>query len=457
MARASKITVSAFTIALLFCLGGDVFACSCVAPGPPCQEYWRADAVFVGLVKAKEIKEEISKTPSGAEVRRLDAEVRVTFTITDAFRGVTGKEVDIFTNNSAAACGYNFERDSVYIVYAHEYPKGGGRLFVSSCSRTQKFSESSPDIAYAQSLAKALPGGVISGVVTHVREGAGRDSSVPLANVRVIVTGNDKQVEATTDDEGRYKTPSLLAGEYTVRLEPPKGMSEQERKVTVADRGCAEISFWPRWDGRLSGTVFDAEGHPATEVRIHLVKVEKNSDYWVKDGQSEENGRFEVKGIQPGSYRIVLQHIGLNAAASKKIFDHPGVYHPGVSDREQADVISFSEGQIIENFALRLPPLPRQKTIEGVVLSADGKPLAGVLVNYGQPNENLTSNAKTDEDGRFSFKAYEGVKYSVRAIIDLGDGEYAYFKWSDVTADAEKAPMKMVIDPNLPEGKAKLK
>ena len=452
MVHASKITVSAFALALLFYLGGDVFACSCVKNGPPCQEYWRADAVFVGLVKAKEIKEEISKTPSGAEVRRLDAEVRVTFTITDAFRGVTGKEVDIFTNNSAAACGYNFERDSVYIVYAHEYPKGGGRLFVSSCSRTQKFSESSPDIAYAKSLAKALPGGVISGVVTHVREGAGRDSSVPLANVRVIVTGKDKQVEATTDDEGRYKTPSLLAGEYTVRLEPPKGMSEQEQRVTVADRGCAEVSFWPRWDGRLSGTVFDAEGQPATGVRVYLIKAEKRGMEWTSYGQSDENSQYEIKGIQPGRYRIALEHIGLNDAHPKTIF-----YHPGVSDPERADVISFGEGQIISQFALRLPPLPRQKTIVGVVLSADDKPLAGVLVNYGRPNENMTSNAKTDEYGRFSFKVYEGVKYSVRVIIDLGDGEYAYFKWSDVPADAEKAPMNIVIDPNLPEGKAKLK
>jgi Carboxypeptidase regulatory-like domain len=436
----------------LFCLGSDVIACSCIANGPPCQAYWQADAVFVGLVKAKEIKEEVSKTPSGEEVRRLDAEVRVTFTITDAFRGVTGKEVDIITNNSGAACGYNFERDRAYIVYAHEYPKGSGKLYASSCSRTQRYSESSPDIAYAKSLAKAPPGAVISGVVTHIGEGAGRYSNLPLANVPVIVTGKDNQVEATTDEEGRYKTPRLPAGEYTVRTEPPKGMSEQEQKVTVADRGCAEVSFWPRWDGRLSGSVIDAEGQPATGVRIYLVKAEKRGMDWTNPGQTDENSQYEVKGIQPGRYRIVLQHIGLNAAIPKTIF-----YHPGVSDPERADVINFGEGQIISHFAVRLPPLPRQKTIEGVVVSEDDKPLAGVLVNHGQPNENMTSNVKTDEYGRFSFKVYESVKYSARVIIDLGDNEFAYFKWSDVPADAEKAPMKIVIDPNRPESKAKLK
>jgi Carboxypeptidase regulatory-like domain len=453
MIRRSKITISTFTLALFFCLYIDSFACDCMASGPPCQAYWQADAVFVGQVKAKDLKARFEKGRNGEELRVLGGgEVRVTFTITDAFRGSLGKEVDIFTSDSSAACGYGFENGGVYIVYAHEYPKGSGKLHASICSRTQKYSESSPDIVYAKSLARATPGAVIFGAVTHIREDGDRDSRGPLANVRVIVTGKDKQVEATTDDQGHYKIPSLPPGEYTVRAELPQGMSEQERKVTVADRGCAEVSFWPRWDGRLSGIVFDAEGRPATGVRIYLVKAEKRGMDWMISGQSDENSKYEVKGIQPGRYRIVLQHIGLNASQPNSIF-----YHPGVSDPEQADIISFGEGQVISHFALRLPMLPRMKTIEGIVLGTDGNPLAGVLVNHGQPNANMTSNVKTDEYGRFSFNAYEGVKYSARVIIELGDSEYAFFKWSDVPADTEKAPMKIVIDPNRPESKAKLK
>jgi 5-hydroxyisourate hydrolase-like protein (transthyretin family) len=451
MIRVSKITISTFALALFFCLCSDSFACECVISGPPCQEFWQADAVFVGQVKAKDLKARFEKGGNGEELRAPGGgEARVTFAIIEAFRGAPGKEVDIFTNNGAYS--YEFENGGVYIVYAYEHPKGSGKLYTSGCSRTQKYSESSPDIAYAKSLASATPGGVIFGSVIHDREGADHDSRGPLANVRVIVTGKNKQVEATTDDEGRYKTPSLTAGEYTVRAEPPQGMSEVEQKVTVADRGCAEVSFWPRWDGRLSGIVYDAEGRPATGVGIYLVKAEKLGMDWLIHAQSDENSKYEVKGIQPGRYRIVLQHIGLNASQRKTIF-----YHPGVSDPEQAYIVSFGEGQVISHFALRLPKLPRLKTIEGVVLDTDGKPLAGVLVSHGQPNENMMSNVKTDEYGRFSFNAYEGVKYSARVIIDLGDSEYAYFKWSDVPADTEKAPMKIVIDPTRPEEKAKLK
>jgi len=451
MIRVSTITISTFALALFFCLCSDSFACDCARSGQPCQAFWQADAVFVGQVKAKDLKARYEKGGNDEELRVLGGgETRVTFTITEAFRGAPGKEVDIFTTDSGAACGYEFENGGVYIVYAAEYPKGSGKLHTSICSRTQKYSEFSPDIAYAKSLASATPGGVIFGSVIHDRDD--RDSRGPLANVRVIVTGKNKQVEATTDDEGRYKTPSLPAGEYTVRAESPQGMSEVEQKVTVADRGCAEVSFWPRWDGRLSGIVYDAEGRPATGVSIYLVKAEKLGMDWMISAQSDENSKYEVKEIQPGRYRIVLQHIGLNASQRKTIF-----YHPGVSDPEQADIISFGEGQVISQFALRLPILPRLKTIEGVVLDTNGKPLAGVLVNHGQPNANMMSNVKTDEYGRFSFNAYEGVNYSARVIIDLGDSEYAYFKWSDVPADTEKAPMKIVIDPNRPESKAKLK
>jgi hypothetical protein len=46
---------------------------------------------------------------------------------------------------------------------------------------------------------------------------------------------------------------------------------------------------------------------------------------------------------------------------------------------------------------------------------------------------------------------------SARVNIDLGDSEYVFFKWIDMPAGAEKAPMKTVIDPNRPESKAKLK
>lgn len=99
MIRVSKITISTFALALFFCLCSDSFACSCAGSGPPCQAFWQADRVFVGQVKAKDLKARFEKGRNGEELRVLGGgEVRVTFTISDAFRGALGKEVDIFTS-----------------------------------------------------------------------------------------------------------------------------------------------------------------------------------------------------------------------------------------------------------------------------------------------------------------------------------------------------------------------
>jgi hypothetical protein len=102
-----------------------------------------------------------------------------------------------------------------------------------------------------------------------------------------------------------------------------------------------------------------------------------------------------------------------------------------------------------------LLPLQRQFRLQ---LRGKRAAMPGILASRcSLRHENMMSIVKTDEYGRFSFDAYEGVKYSARVIIDLGDSEYAYFKLSDVPADTEKAPMKIVIDPTHPESKAKLK
>src|SRR5262245_45178734 len=103
MIRVSRIIISVYALALSLCLSGDVLACLCsMSNAPPCQAYWQADAVFVGQVKAKELKARFEEGRNGERLRVLGGgEVRVTFTITDAFRGVSGKEVDISTNDSS--------------------------------------------------------------------------------------------------------------------------------------------------------------------------------------------------------------------------------------------------------------------------------------------------------------------------------------------------------------------
>ena len=69
-------------------------ACTCLTPGPACQELWNAAAVFVGRVE--------SLTSESTD------SVRVTFSVQEWFRGAGTGSVTVRTPSAAAGCGYPF-------------------------------------------------------------------------------------------------------------------------------------------------------------------------------------------------------------------------------------------------------------------------------------------------------------------------------------------------------------
>lgn len=97
----------------------DVLACSCMRPQPVPEAVEDATRVFVGEVTA---------------VKRVDAlHQRVTFHVTEHFKGSRVETVQLITPSDGVMCGYPFNEGSIYVVYAHGEE---GDLGSSSCSRT---------------------------------------------------------------------------------------------------------------------------------------------------------------------------------------------------------------------------------------------------------------------------------------------------------------------------------
>ena len=59
---------------------------------------------------------------------------KVTFNVFQVWKGTEGKILTLTTPNSSASCGYEFEENKDYIVYARQEE---GKLTTSLCSRTQ--------------------------------------------------------------------------------------------------------------------------------------------------------------------------------------------------------------------------------------------------------------------------------------------------------------------------------
>lgn len=97
----------------------DALACSCAEPKPVPEAVAGATRVFLGKV---------------ASVERHDGfGVRVTFLVSEHFKGSLVGTVQVDTPPDTAMCGYPFQEGLDYVVYAHG-EEGG--LQSGLCSRT---------------------------------------------------------------------------------------------------------------------------------------------------------------------------------------------------------------------------------------------------------------------------------------------------------------------------------
>jgi len=85
-----RFLIRAAVVSLILIYGTPADACSCAISGPPCQSYFRVDAVFIGTVKT--IAEVEAPPDPKAHTQRL-----VTFTVERALRGVEGISIGTIT------------------------------------------------------------------------------------------------------------------------------------------------------------------------------------------------------------------------------------------------------------------------------------------------------------------------------------------------------------------------
>jgi hypothetical protein len=376
-----------------------------MSPGAPCQAFGEADTVFSGQVISINTQPSSDRGWSNRIVR---------FLVKESFRGVNTPEVEVTTGMGGGDCGFGFQIGKEYLVYA--YLGEGKKLATGICTRTALLTKADEDLAYIRGLSTAPSASKINGTIERRRRDEdGNPVYSPMAAITVIVEGEDKKYEAISKEKGTFTATGLTPGKYKVKLSLPAGLraEPEEQEVAVANKGCASIYFSVLSDGRLSGTVFDAAGQPFEKAEILLKEFGKDRfrGYYTQ-GSSGKEGRFEIGYIPPGRYILQVRFDGLTNQTSP----FPVLYYPNTSDPKQASVIEIGDGQLIEKFDLYLPAVPNEYLVEGVVVRPDGQPFADARVEY--TNEAIVYSAKVDERGRFSFKTYEGVTVSVRALIE---------------------------------------
>jgi hypothetical protein len=218
-----------------------------------------------------------------------------------------------------------------------------------------------------------------------------------------------------------------------------------EQEIKVADRGCAMVNFGVVSDGRLSGRVLGFNIQPIPNVEIALCHPEEKM-YRCKlyIAYPDKDGRYEFKAVPPGRYALGVWFDGLNI--QNRPFQQ--IYHPGVENIDQATIVTIDEGEKVEMSDLVLPPPQAEHSVEGVVEWTDGKPVPNAGIEYLTVNIPAGYGAKSDQEGRFSFKVHDGLKIKIRASGEIELGKYIYSDWVEVSVMGEDVKVKIVLPAN---------
>lgn len=426
-------------------------ACSCVRQRSPCNYYGDASAIFLGRVVGA-AQQKTSVDENGNKTTYDVGKIR--FLVQENFKGAPGYEVEIHSGTGGGDCGYWFLRNESYVVYAYR-SKDDDKLYTHICTRTRHVVHAEEDLAYLRAQATTKPGASLYGRLVRVigdREHGPAEEGPKLAGVKVVVTGEGKTIETTTNDEGEYNVKGLAAGNYDVAPQLPENLavsSSQDREdkfgrfthrepVRLSERGCVELHFIVQFNGVVSGKVVDAEGQPVKEVQINLVTGEDNDKYWYT--WTDSDGNYSFTKVQPGNYLL-----GLNLKwAPDKDDPYPKTYYPGVKTRSEAALLTVGEGEKLKGYDLTLPPRLTERALKLTVVWPDGRPAAGATVRY-EMNEatDLGTSVDADAKGQATLSLYDKHHYIIYARVETGGGTHSVPV--EVFVDQSLKPMRLVL------------
>jgi hypothetical protein len=133
-------------------------------------------------------------------------------------------------------------------------------------------------------------------------------------------------------------------------IELDHGLHAHIGNANIGRRDCTDVDFSLLVDGKLAGRVTIKDGKPARFVKVAIIAVSPVHPQFTVD--TDEDGRFDVGGRQPGQYII---GIGL-LAPFDSVEWKSRVYYPGVPTRQQARVIELGDGEWRTDIDFKLLP-----------------------------------------------------------------------------------------------------
>jgi hypothetical protein len=428
-------------LALLLLHPDRADACSCAEAGPPCQAFWKVDAVFTGVVT------EIAEAPRSSAMDDIGGNRLVTFLVEERFRGVDAGWIQVRTGSRGGDCGFRFAVGERYIVYASR-TRDREHLTTSTCRRTKHFSEANDDIVYARAVTEpSKPATLIFGNVTLDDNG----EATPMASLPVRALG-DGRFETRTDREGNYRFSNLPPATYVVAVDLPENGNFAANPLasvatTLNANGCIKNDFIATFKpAEIEGRVTTASGQPAHNVTVHIAwstPDENGRFHTFRHAVTSRDGTYAFVGIARGSY-----FVGLNIADPPNLYSpYAPTFYPG-GGIESAAPIVVRPGESLKHIDFGLPSRLQPTTVRGRVVGETGMPLENVPVwlidsaNTYHP----AFMARTTSNGSFDSSGFEGGTYELHALARSRSTRCLRATSQRVVVTASLEEIKLVAD-----------
>ncbi|MDQ1558558.1 MAG: hypothetical protein QOD32_1618 [Pyrinomonadaceae bacterium] len=457
------LAVFALTIALA---GRAEAFCPFYDDAPPCEAYWRAQAVFVGTVK-EEVYSDIYQRGEGNT--RWNYRRRITrFSVETAYKGVKGKlaevvneeimptpvvlpngEQEMRTVGGYTGCDYRFDVGETYFIYANLSEEKDGTLTVSM-NRTRKLEDAAADLEYVNELPRAAPTAKIFGRIVRTDLSVGKDKGglLPLAGIKVTARSGKRTFEALTDARGKYELKDLPPGNYQVTPAYPAHLSAADGSspARVSARGCAELDFHTYSNVSLKGRVLDAEGRPLPGFKVALIAADgaettSEGNYTFTD----QEGHYVLPAIPAGRYLLFFNLFLMPGERASR----PRTYYPGVWSEAQATVITVVEGENLPAYDLQLLPPPADRAVEIVVTWPDGRPVGDAFLyledlDYEWDGSPPRVKKVDGQEGHYQATGFDGLTYWAHAHVNFEGGQM-HAEPVKFTLTEGAGPIKLVI------------
>jgi len=222
----------------------------------------------------------------------------------------------------------------------------------------------SPQVSHAQTLGSSSCPCTLHGTVVNSVSGQ------PVNRALVRLTAPAPRA-TLTDSEGKFQFEGLPAGLVSVEAEKPGFLTEPvpggpnvSFSIQLApDSPPAILKIAP--EGVIFGQVSDERGEPLEGFTITpLVRGPNNaqlSPYMPGRVQTDDEGKFRISELRPGSYYLVVRPPRGQGANSKTASSVPSGFpphfYPGVNDSASASPIKIVPGKFVQaNFSLKREP-----------------------------------------------------------------------------------------------------